>query len=164
MVENSERADASIKRIFGGGERKIDRAGRVAIPRHLIEGIGGELMISAWFNRSLALFHPHSWDEMIAKLAETVMNDKPWYDIETEIGKRTFSVKAEIQGRIVIPVPLRDYAHLQPGGLASVFGVYNRVEIWNVELLHRHEVDFAKRRTSRFQLPPFPFRGPALLA
>jgi MraZ protein len=118
--------------LVGKYEHSLDDKGRITLPakfRVYFEKIG---YLSRHEDGCLALWTPAEFEVQAAKLKEQeATGDK---QVRDQVRKWTASVveiELDKQGRIQIPQPLREFAHLVDE--VVVTGVMNRVEFWSKE-------------------------------
>lgn len=116
---------------LGEYQHSIDAKGRLIIPARFREGLGAQFIVTKGLDHCLFVYPQEEW-----KMFENKLKQLPL----TNTGARKFvrfffagAVECEMdqQGRIVLPLHLREYAGLKKE-IVSI-GVNNRVEIWNKE-------------------------------
>ena len=123
----------------GTSHHNIDAKGRLIVPSRFRDSLGDEAtgMIISKLDRSLVAYPYDEWDKIekkILSLAEKSLAMRRF--------RRSFIGGAEDcpidkQGRILIPQPLRNYAHLTKE--VSLVGVLDHFEIWSREGLCEEE-------------------------
>ncbi|MCI8387313.1 MAG: division/cell wall cluster transcriptional repressor MraZ [Clostridiales bacterium] len=104
----------------------LDSKGRVFVPAKLREALGNTFMLARSVDGCLSLYHLDEWTKLTDKLAALP-------DTQTRPIRRflfTFASEAtpDSQGRINIPVGLREYACLERE--VAILGVGDHAEIW----------------------------------
>jgi MraZ protein len=126
--------------IFRGRyQHSLDDKGRVAIPQRFRESLdgpekgGGSLVITVEPDECLVVYPESAWRELEEKVgALPQMNEDLKTYLRFTIGWAT-DVQPDRQGRILIPQPLRDFAHLERD--VWFVGLLNKFEIWNGDRL-----------------------------
>ena len=125
---------------------KIDDKGRLKIPnafRALIEKThGAELFVTSLTGESVRLYPMPVWlalEEKLARTPSTLPARSKFLDRVNYFGQ---TAEIDAQGRVVIHLRLRESAGMD--GEVDVFGLYDRLEVWN------HE-----RFVARMQADPF---------
>ncbi|MFV9509996.1 division/cell wall cluster transcriptional repressor MraZ [Tepidibacillus sp. LV47] len=117
---------------MGEFQHNIDDKGRVIIPAKFREELGNVFIITRGLDKSLFIYPQSEWKEIEQKLKSL-----PFTKADARKFTRFFfsgATECEIdkQGRVSIPVNLREYAELEK---ECVFiGVSNRVELWSKKL------------------------------
>ncbi len=117
---------------LGEYELRIDPKGRLAIPAKFRDAFRGGLVISRGFDRCLSIYTLAEWErvaEDLVSLPATQLNPR-------RIARFTFSGAFDLgldkQGRIVMPLALRQYADI--GDEVVLVGVYMHLQVWAKDL------------------------------
>jgi len=113
---------------MGEYQHNIDPKGRLFIPARFREGLGDSFVITKGLDGCLFAYPRPEWDALEQKLKSL-----PFTKGDARAFVRFFFSGAAIceadkQGRILIPVSLREFARLEKD--VVVIGVSSRVEIW----------------------------------
>lgn len=113
---------------IGEHQHVVDAKGRLFIPARFRDGLGDRFVITKGLDRCLFVYPFPEWELLEAKLKKL-----PFARADARAFVRLFfSGAAELepdkQGRIVVPLVLREYAGLEKD--VVVLGVSSRVEIW----------------------------------
>ena len=117
---------------IGTYEHNIDDKGRLAIPAKFREGLQDGSFTTRGLDKCLFIFPKHEWERQLIEFSKLplTMGDARSYS------RLFFSGASECeldkQGRINIPLYLREYADLSKS--AVVIGVMSRIEIWSQEI------------------------------
>ncbi|AEE91277.1 division/cell wall cluster transcriptional repressor MraZ [Tepidanaerobacter acetatoxydans] len=116
---------------MGQFQHSLDQKGRLIIPSKFREMLGQSFVLTKGLDSCLFVYPNSEWIVLEQKLKALPFTQK---DARAFI--RFFfagAVEAEMdkQGRILIPVQLREHAHIDKD--VVVLGVSNRVEIWSQE-------------------------------
>ena len=119
----------------GNYAAKIDDKGRLKIPnafRALIEKThGAELFVTSLTGESVRLYPMPVWlalEEKLARTPSTLPARTKFLDRVNYFGQ---TAEIDAQGRVVIHQRLRESAGM--AGDVDVFGLYDRLEVWNHE-------------------------------
>lgn len=105
----------------------VDAKGRMNVPARFREELGARFVVARWLDNVLTLMPEEKFDEMI----QTITEKQP---IKARGLRRFFYsgaavVEPDKQGRILVPLTLREYASLEKD--AVVIGVGDKAEIWS---------------------------------
>jgi len=120
--------------VTGEYEHSIDAKGRLFIPSKLREELGVTFYVTIGMDRCLSIYSQESWNRFKAKFEEL-----PYSKSRRMRPLFANAAKCELdaQGRILIPLKLRQYANLEKD--VVVIGVASRCEIWNAADWHAIE-------------------------
>lgn len=114
---------------------KLDAKGRIAIPtryrERLQERCAGQLVVTVDRDHCLLLYPLPEWEEIERKLVKL-----PSFNVQARrlqrllVGHAT-EVDMDSHGRVLLPQPLREFAHLDKA--AVMIGQGNKFEIWDEE-------------------------------
>ena len=117
--------------LLGEYKHTIDEKGRMAIPAKFRSTLESGAIITRGFDHCLFIFSESEWQKVVQKLVSLPF---------AQSGSRAFSrlmlsgasdVKLDVQGRVLVPEPLREYAGLSKQ--AVVIGMYSRIEVWDAD-------------------------------
>ncbi|MSU76067.1 division/cell wall cluster transcriptional repressor MraZ [Patescibacteria group bacterium] len=123
---------------LGEYAHKVDEKGRLALPAKFRSKLTDGAVVTCGPDKVLHLYSTEHWKPLAEKIAQL----PSWSSKAARVLQRTVlgnatAVTPDRQGRILLPVSLREYA-----GLAStdaktadviVAGLYSRIEIWPAE-------------------------------
>ncbi|MFA5870594.1 MAG: division/cell wall cluster transcriptional repressor MraZ [Candidatus Paceibacterota bacterium] len=115
--------------LLGEFKHTIDEKGRVAVPAKFRHAFQGGAIITRGLDHCLFIFSLSEWENLAKKI-----NDLPLAQANSRAFSRlmlagAMDVKVDVQGRILVPDYLREYAGIKKQ--VVVAGVYNRAEIWD---------------------------------
>ena len=124
---------AVIFMFIGEYEHSIDSKGRAIIPAKFREELG---------ESCLGVYKPELWNEIVDKLNKLPTTKKSARDYRRFKLAGAGECIPDSNGRIMIPLPLRDYAGITKE-IVSI-GNGNKVEIWDKErwIRYNSECDF----------------------
>ena len=107
----------------------IDDKGRLTVPAKFRGGMADGLVVTRGFDKNLMLFPLSGWQDMAERIVSRPMGDE---DVRT-FRRRVFSGAVDLtpdsNGRIVIPIYLREFAAIDSEVIVA--GMYNYVEVWS---------------------------------
>lgn len=114
---------------MGEYSHTIDVKGRLIIPARFREGLGDKFVVTKGLDNCLFVYPQDEWSALEEKLKSL-----PFTRADARAFVRFFfsgasECEVDKQGRILIPVNLREYAQLSKE--VVVLGVSSRVEIWS---------------------------------
>ena len=116
---------------FGEFEYKVDEKGRVPIPprfrRELKEGV----TLTPGIERCINVYPPSEWKKLATTLTTTSVTLSKMRKLNRAIFATAFSIRIDGQGRIALPISLRQYAGIEDE--VVIAGVNNYLELWNKE-------------------------------
>ena len=113
---------------LGEYEHTIDSKGRMAVPARFRAQLDRGAVISKGMGACLSVYTLARWEEKSNELVASKTSDE-LRDFERRIFPSAGEVELDNQGRIVIPVKLRQYASLE--GEVTIAGVRDHFEIWD---------------------------------
>ena len=115
---------------FGEFEYKIDEKGRVPIPpkfrRELKEGV----VLTPGVEKCIIAYPLPEWKKLAATLTTSVTSNK-LRRLNRAIFATAFSLNIDGQGRVALPIPLRQHAGIEDE--VVIAGANNYFELWNKE-------------------------------
>jgi len=116
---------------FGEFEYRIDEKGRVPIPpkfrRELREGV----VLTPGIERCITVYPLAEWRKLAATFTTGPITRSKLRKLNRAIFATAFSIRVDGQGRIGLPIPLREYADIE--NEVIIAGANNYLEIWNKE-------------------------------
>jgi MraZ protein len=118
-------------RFFGRYEHSLDTKGRVILPARFRPHFDTQAYVSQYEDRCLAVWTPDEFEKQMADMEATQGLSRQERNLARIRAAGSAEVELDRQGRIAIPVPLREFAGLS--GAVLVTGALNRIELWNPE-------------------------------
>ena len=116
---------------FGEFEYRIDEKGRVSIPpkfrRELKEGI----VLTPGIEKCVSAYPLSEWKKLAATLTTGSVTRSKLRRLNRAIFATAFSLNIDGQGRIALPIQLRQYASIEDE--VVIAGANNYLELWNKE-------------------------------
>ena len=123
--------DIELGWFFGEFEHKVDVKGRVLIPPRFRLELNKGLVLTPGVEKCIVV-HPQSeWEKMAAALTTGIVTSSRLRRLNRVIFATAFSLDFDGQGRIPLPVPLREYAGIKDEVIIA--GASNYLELWNKE-------------------------------
>ncbi len=122
----------------GTFRHNIDAKGRLFVPAKLREELGERFYVTKGLDNCLFVYPEAGWGEIEEKLKNLPLS-------RARRMQRMFFANAEYctldaQGRIVVPMALREHASLEKE--VAIIGVGSRAEIWNAERWDRMNEEY----------------------
>ena len=116
---------------MGEYNHTIDTKGRMIIPAKIREQLGDLRIVTKGLDDCLAIYTQEAWK----KISDALQSQSSTKASVRALKRFVFGSAAELeydkQGRVLIPVPLREYASLDKQ--AVIVGAGDHVEIWSRE-------------------------------
>ena len=121
-------------RFVGRYEHSLDGKGRVILPSRFRSNFDSLAFVSKHNERCLAIWTPEAFDQKADEMAE-MMQGTPEQRAEARSwASGTAEVNLDAQGRVALPLHLRQFAGLAEGAALLVHGAITHIELWNPEL------------------------------
>jgi len=114
---------------FGEFEYKIDEKGRVPIPPKFRKELREGLILTPGIEKCVNIYPVAEWKKMATTLTSGSVTPSKLRRLNRAIFATAFSATIDGQGRIALPVPLRDYAEIVDEVIIAGDNTY--LEIWN---------------------------------
>lgn len=109
----------------------IDDKGRLTVPAKFRGDLSTGLVVTCSLDRCLAVYPMDAWRTLKDRIAALPMTDRAARDFRRLIYANASDTVPDGQGRINIPLPLREYAGLD--GQSVVVGCDSYIEVWSPE-------------------------------
>jgi MraZ protein len=120
----------------------VDLKGRVALPSKYREALGPRFYIARGLDNCLFVYPSEEWALVLEKIKSMPLNHREARDYQRYFLSGATDVEPDRQGRIVLPLSLREYAGITKD--VWILGVGTRVEIWDKEVWERKKIDIGK--------------------
>lgn len=129
--------------LIGQYHTSISSKGRTAVPTRLRRDLGEVVIVTRWYEGSLALFSISSWEKIQKDILEGASLTGAFRGTERFLFGGAYEAELDEQGRFVIPQTLRIYA----GFISKIvfLGIKDRVEIWDEGRWSKLEENITKR-------------------
>jgi MraZ protein len=109
----------------------IDPKGRLIIPTKFREALGESFVITKGLDGCLAIYPKKEWENFEGKLSDLPYTDKRARTFSRFFISGACDLELDKQGRILVPGPLREFAHLEKDVVLA--GTLSRIEVWDKE-------------------------------
>lgn len=117
---------------LGEFEYRIDEKGRVPLPPKFRKEFKDGLVLAAGPEKCIMAYTLSGWSKMAADLTSGGMAPSKMRKLNRAFFATAFNINMDNQGRIALPVPLREYANIEDE--LVIAGVNNNLELWNKAL------------------------------
>ncbi|MCL2819164.1 MAG: division/cell wall cluster transcriptional repressor MraZ [Actinomycetia bacterium] len=114
---------------YGEYSHTMDAKGRVSLPSKFRNRLTGNGMLVKAPEGCLWLFTGERFEEFAHSLLRSEALDPDDRRMRRLFGAGTDEIEIDSAGRIRVPVPLREYAHLSKD--LTIIGAIDRIEIWD---------------------------------
>ena len=117
---------------LGEFEYKVDEKGRVPIPPKFKNELRDGVVLTAGPEQCIVAYSLAAWNKLAATLTSGTMPASKSRRLNRAIFATAFRLQIDGQGRIALPVPLREYAGIEDELIIAGANTY--LEFWNKEL------------------------------
>lgn len=118
---------------YGEFQHKVDDKGRVPIPPRMRRELKDGVALVPGVERCINAYTIAEWQKTASTMATTgPITREKMRRLNRYIFATAFRLQLDAQGRIALPVTLREYAGI--GNDVVIAGVNNYLEIWNKEV------------------------------
>lgn len=114
---------------MGEYQHNIDIKGRVIVPVKFRDELGDRFVITRGLDKCLFVYPMNEWQILEEKLKKLPLTKKDARAFTRFFFSGAVECEVDKQGRVNIPLPLRNYADLDKE--CVVIGVANRIEFWS---------------------------------
>ena len=107
----------------------IDQKGRVALPAKFRKDLADGCVVTRGLDKSLFLYPIAEWQKIASKLAALPLTSPKARAFTRLMLAGAMDVELDKQGRITIPVYLREFAQIEKS--LVIAGLYDRLEVWS---------------------------------
>lgn len=115
--------------LVGEYSHNIDEKGRMAVPFRMRHQFGDGAVITRGLDGCLNIYSQEEWAKVAEKVSSLPMSSAKARRFQRFMLGGATEVEFDKQGRVLIPVNLREHADLSAN--AMIVGVYTHAEIWN---------------------------------
>ncbi len=116
---------------FGEFEYKVDEKGRVPIPPKFRGELKGGVVLTPGVENCINVYTLVEWKKVAATLTTGSITPSKLRRLNRAIFATAFTLNLDGQGRIALPMPLREYAGIKDE--VVVAGANTYLELWNKE-------------------------------
>lgn len=114
---------------MGEYRHTVDPKGRLIIPSRFRELLGTEFVVTRGLDGCLFVYPMESWEAYVEELKKLPLTDKNARLFTRFLIAGATTCELDRQGRILIPVTLREFADIKKDVLLA--GMLDHIEIWN---------------------------------
>ena len=116
---------------LGEFEYRIDEKGRVPIPPKFRKELKDGVVLTQGVEQCITAYPLSEWKKLAASLTTGSVTRSKLRRLNRAIFATAFSLNIDGQGRIALPIPLRQYASIEEE--VVIAGANNYLELWNKE-------------------------------
>ena len=125
--------------LIGTYNNKIDEKGRLRMPPKLKDELGTGYYITKGDSNCLYAMSKSAFEQLFQKLQSVNFSDNQSKKMMRIFFSSAFLVEEDNQGRVLLPVNLREYAGIKKD--VVVIGAGERVELWSEENWNAYNED-----------------------
>lgn len=125
--------------LLGTHTPRLDEKGRLILPAKFRDEFSSGLVITRGQDRCLYVFSAREFESMNDRIRQAPISSKAARDFLRSLLSGATDELPDKQGRVTIPVMLRDYAGLDRE--LAVIGMGNRAEIWDLKVWNESQSD-----------------------
>ncbi|MFC2060839.1 division/cell wall cluster transcriptional repressor MraZ [Chloroflexota bacterium] len=116
---------------LGEFEYKIDEKGRVLVPPKFRNELKAGMVLTPGVEKCITVYPLAEWKKVAATLTTSSITSSKLRKLNRAIFATAFSIIIDGQGRIALPVPLRQYAGIEDEVIVAGTNTY--LELWSKE-------------------------------
>lgn len=117
---------------FGEYSYKVDEKGRVPLPPKFRQQMKDGVILARGTEKCITAYPQNEWKRLADSLTAKAMSPANLRKLNRAIFGSASSISFDGQGRVILPLPLRNYAEIDDS--VVVVGANNCVELWNEKL------------------------------
>ncbi|HOA18433.1 MAG TPA: division/cell wall cluster transcriptional repressor MraZ [bacterium] len=126
-----------MRMFLGEYQPNITEGSRIALPKRIRDQIrGNELILSRGFEKCIFVYDKEDWVTEAKKQVENPITDQLTRDLKRYMFSGSVEAVIDVQGRIVLPSSLKEYAGIDKSTV--VIGAGDHIEIWDGENWKKH--------------------------
>jgi len=114
---------------LGEFEYKIDEKGRMPTPPKFRKELKAGVVLTPGVEKCILVYPLSEWEKLAATLTTGSITPSKLRRLNRAIFATAYSLQIDNQGRIALPVPLREYAGIESE--VVIIGVNTYLELWN---------------------------------
>ncbi len=120
-----------LKMFFGEFEYRIDEKGRVPIPPRFRKELKDGVVLTPGIEKCITAYPLSEWKKLAATLTTGSVTRSKLRKLNRSFFATAFSLNIDGQGRIALPIPLRQSAGIEDEVI--IVGANTYLELWNKE-------------------------------
>ena len=114
---------------FGEFDYKIDEKGRVPLPPRFRGALKDGVVLTPGIEKCITAYTLSEWKKLAAELTGSSAAKSKLRKLNRAMFATAFNTQIDGQGRVALPVPLREYAEIEDE--VVIAGANTYLEIWN---------------------------------
>ena len=114
---------------FGEFEYKVDEKGRVPVPPRFKKELSAGVVLTPGIEECITAYPRAEWRKLADTLNNVSMSPSKQRRLKRAIFAGAYEIAIDGQGRIALPIPLREHAGIEDE--VVVAGANNYLELWN---------------------------------
>ncbi|HSV74227.1 MAG TPA: hypothetical protein VLH79_10750 [Chthonomonadales bacterium] len=131
---------------WGEYERALDDKCRLVVPAELRSALGRDVVLTRGPDAAILLFAADDWRRIERQLVGAPAGDEHAL-LQRMLFGRTLAT-LDRQHRVTLPAPLRHWAGIEAGSVATVIGLGRKVEVWERGAWQRYAAGFTRERVA----------------
>jgi MraZ protein len=131
-----------VARFYGRYEHSLDVKGRVILPAEFRGTLGIQAYVSQFEDGCLALWTSEEFGSQMDLLLANQHKSKADMNRARIMSSNSKLIEVDGQGRVAIPVHLREFARLQSPGTVLIIGAIERIEFWDPQAWEQRIVPY----------------------
>lgn len=124
---------------LGEYDYKIDEKGRVPLPPRFRDDFKDGVILTPGAEKCILAYSPAQWKNLAESLTSGTIIASKMRKLNRALFATAFNLDLDRQGRIILPVPLRQYAGL--GDNIVIAGANTYLEIWDKQAWEQEKLD-----------------------
>jgi MraZ protein len=118
----------------------IDAKGRLIVPSRMRDELDGDVaVLVTYLDGCIAMFSKEGFERFEQQLMGLERSKEGVRDLIRNVASGTHDDEVDKQGRITVPVKLRQYAEIERD--VVIAGAFDHAEIWNPQRYAQHQLD-----------------------
>jgi len=114
---------------FGEFQYKVDEKGRVPVPPRFRKELKEGLVLTPGVEKCIVAYPLAEWKKLATTLTTGSVSPSKLRRLNRAIFATAFSLNMDGQGRLALPIPLREYAEIVDE--VTIAGANTYLELWN---------------------------------
>jgi MraZ protein len=131
---------------LGEFEYKIDEKGRVPLPPKFRRELKDGVILAPGVEKCIAAYTETEWKNLANTLTSASLSRSKLRRVNRALFAAAFNLTIDGQGRISLPVPLREYAGIEIESEIIIAGVNTYFELWD-KAQWQEEKDISQEQT-----------------
>jgi MraZ protein len=131
---------------LGEFEYKIDEKGRVPLPPKFRRELKDGVILAPGVEKCIAAYTEAEWKNLATTLTSASLSRSKLRRVNRALFAAAFNLTIDGQGRISLPVPLREYAGIEIESEIIIAGVNSYFELWD-KAQWQEEKDISQEQT-----------------